>query len=240
MLVAHIGRVMEETHVSWQMTTVAEAIKRLTVARYPSLPMRKMARSRATKIGILYAYGHMNSPQIVAWIQTGDKTALQRLRRESNVVNRFEAWLTKNRPVDIWRLATTWTFYEQWLMYECHPNWLATMRMRFPQDVFLDQLLAQSQGWIVWWFQLEALIFSAVDDLDRVHELAKSWVLHPADTPALLDGMLLPNGASLLSALNERSFKTRDGVVIVRGRPNMYVISRIHGLCSEHVDEPRS
>ena len=224
----------EEHHLSWQIVSVAEAIERVVSAGYPRLPDQNHLEAALPDIGILYFYGHDPPPRIVTWIQPRDATALQRMRRQAIASNDFGTWLAKNHPAEIWQLATAWTFHEQWLWYAHHPNWLVMLRKRFPSDNLIDQILAQSRGWIVWRFQLEAVMFAAIADLTRVQELAKSWVLHRPDAPALLDGIRLPNGASLLSVLNERSMRATDGSVFVRGRPNMYTVARIHCLYTEH------
>lgn len=216
-------------HLVWRLFERTKAIELLVHANYQGGLPTPIDSKTPYPIGILFAYGADISPRIVTWLVPYDNTASRRLQHEATVNNRFDAWLVRNRPIDLWHLATAWTFYEQWLVIGDHPNWQVSLRKRFDPDLFLDQFLAQSRGWLLWRCQLEALLFAATQNVDQSIELAKRWSLNRKEVSESIADFVLPQGRKLLSVLQERSFRVGNTVVI-RGRLHIAAIANIFML----------
>lgn len=213
--------------LAWQIQPAKDARKRLTQARYPgSLPS-----ATAGVVGVLYAYGSgSGGAEIVAWLQPAGDKSLRRLKRETETINRFDHWLERQWPIDVWTLVTAWTFYSNWLMHDGHPNWQASLGRKFPDDPFLDQLLAASGGWLLWRYQVKALMQAAAG-WDRADGLAQEWERKRDFLKR--HRFVLPNGTQLKMALKDRSYRIANQRAILFPEPDIPEAARIHAIYTE-------
>ncbi|MFO1517565.1 MAG: hypothetical protein U1F22_11645 [Lysobacterales bacterium] len=181
------------------------------------------------EVAVLYQLLDGTTPAALTWVHAPEPDHRENLQVECSRENTFAAWLNRRaHDGNIWHLAMAWQFYRDWVCGFCTDHWRGRLTRRFPPDPFLDQLLAPTHGWLLWSFQVELLVHSAVADVEGAQHLAKLWrVLHP-EREAALDGITLPNGTPLWDALCERSPRLRDGTPLSGGRPEMPLAALLH------------
>jgi len=207
----------------WKVEPWSTASQRLL------LPMESSDMAANDETAVLYMLLDGATPAALTYMRAPEPDRRENLLSECARENTFAAWLNR-RAYDrnIWHLAMAWQFYRDWIGGSCSDHWRGRLTRRFPPDRFLNELLAPTQGWLLWSFQIEQLIHAAVADVEMVQHLGKLWRTQHPEHRAAIEGIDLPYGVPLLDALHERSPRDRNGNPVSGGRPDMPLAATLH------------
>lgn len=223
-----IGRT-NDIRLLWKVEPWSTASQRLLI----TADTAGMAADDET--AVLYMLLDGTTPAALTYVRAPEPDRRENLLSECARENTFAAWLNR-RAYDrnIWYLAMAWQFYRDWVCGFCSDHWRGRLARRFPPNRFLDELLAPTQGWLLWSFQIEHLVFSAVADAETTKRLRLLWTVQHPEREAALDGIVLPCGMALWDALCERSPRLRDGSICSGGRPEMPIAATLHACLARN------
>lgn len=223
----------DDIRLLWKLESWSTASQRLL------MPLESVDMAADEETAVLYMLLDGTTPAALTYVRAPEPDQRENLLSECTRENTFAAWLNR-RAYDrnIWHLAMAWQFYRDWVCGFCSDHWRGRLARSFPPDRFLDELLAQTHGWLLWSFQIEHLVYAAVADVESALHLSKLWRTRHPDRQAALEDIRLPSGMPLWDALCERSPRLRDGSLMSGGRPEMPIAATLHA-CLERNAKPR-
>jgi hypothetical protein len=182
---------------------------RITDAQAMERRLRRLGAAKSLPIGgpyaQLFAWRGLERPKMLAWTPM-TPTIEQRIAAEQELDwHPLARWLSVRPTLNLWGIATAWTFYWQSLHSESISAEQFTVADCPARDRLIDDLLRVSRGWLLWDFQMTLLKSMVLTGRDHSASPAVAPCGELTEDSAAMDPRtVLPNDRSLLSVLAER------------------------------------
>lgn len=182
---------------------------RITDAQTMERRLRKLGAAATPPIegpyAQLFAWRGLERPTMLAWTPM-TPTIEQRIAAEQELDwHPLARWLSVRPTLNLWGIATAWTFYWQSLHSERAMAEPFTVTDCPARDRLIDDLLRVSRGWLLWDFQMRLLEEMTLTDRNRSTNFYVGMREESTQSSAAAEQRaVLPNTRTLKGVLVER------------------------------------